>query len=150
MPVKLINLAVAGLTSADALPDAEDVARAYLPDLAIIAFGLNDQRAKQKHLFEKPGPRVPAFRFRENMARVADRLRRRGGTDVVFVTPFPHPGGDDYRDVLLEFAARSNFAVADVPPLWPEDDADYLDADRLHPNDKGHQVYAEALTRLGL
>jgi lysophospholipase L1-like esterase len=154
VPVRLVNLAVAGRTSEDGLAEAEEAARDYRPDLAVVAFGLNDRRPRERtrrHPFTAAGPRVPVSAFRGNMLRIADRLRRRGGTDVVFVSPCALPDVGEYRQMLVELAECTEFALADVGAAWPADDDDgFLDEERLHPNDAGHRLYADALSRLGL
>src|SRR5579862_2526144 len=147
VPVHLVNLSAAGRTSADGLELAEEAARDYRPDLAIVEFGLNDLRARQRTK-RRPfvrGVSVPVQAYCSNVLRIADRFRRRSGADVILVAPFPLPGSEPYRDVLADIAARTDFALADVPEHW-SGNGNLLDADGLHPNDAGHRIYADALS----
>jgi lysophospholipase L1-like esterase len=156
-PVHLINESTAGRTSADGVRLAEFAAREYQPDLALIAFGLNDQRVRKPSL-TRPGtwqraPQIPPDRFRANIARIADHIRRRAGADIVLVTPCPLPGleeNETYRMTLVSMAERNGYALADVGGAWPADGSELLAPDGLHPNDSGHRVYVETLKDLGL
>lgn len=149
VPVHLVNLSVAGFTSADGLELAEEAARVYQPDLAIVEFGLNDLRAKQRskrHPFAR-GVQIPVETYRSNILRIADRFRRRSGADVILVAPFPFPGSEPYRQALAGIASRTTFVLADVAGRWPGN-GDLLDAEGMHPNDAGHRIYADALSDL--
>ena len=149
VPVHLVNLSVAGYTSADGLELAEDAARDYLPDVAIVAFGLNDLRLRRRSTRHPraSGVRVPVDLYRGNVVRIGDRIRRRSGADVILVAPFPYPSSEPYREVLADLGKRSAFAFADVPASWPGGQ-DLLDAAGEHPNDAGHRLYADALASL--
>jgi lysophospholipase L1-like esterase len=156
-PVHLINESTAGRTSADGLRLAEFAAREFQPDLALIAFGLNDQRLREPRLFRprtwRRAPHVPPEQFRANIARMADRLRRRAGADIVLVTPCPLPGLEDnetYRMTLVNMAERNGYALADVGGAWAGGGSELLAPDGLHPNDSGHRVYVDTLKGLGL
>jgi lysophospholipase L1-like esterase len=149
VPVHLVNLSVAGFTSADGLELAEEAARVYQPDLAIVEFGLNDLRAKQRSKrspFAR-GVQIPVETYRSNILRIADRFRRRSGADVILVAPFPFPGSEPYRQALADIASRTTFVLADVAERWPGD-GDLLDAEGMHPNDAGHRIYADSLAAL--
>lgn len=155
-PVHLINESRAGRTSADGRRLADFAAREYQPDLAVIAFGLNDQRLHEPRLVHprtwRRTAHVPVDRFRANIMFAADRIRRRAGADIVLVTPCPLPGLDEnetYRTTLVSIAERHGYALADVAVAWP-DGADLLAGDGLHPNDSGHLVYADTMKGLGL
>ena len=156
-PVHLINESRAGRTSADGRSLADFAAREYQPDLAVIAFGLNDQRVREPRLVRprtwRRGAQVPVDRFRTNIIWAADRIRRRAGADIVLVTPCPLPGleeNDTYRTALLGIAERHGFAVADVAAAWPSGGRDLLAPDGLHPNSAGHRIYANTLRGIGL
>jgi len=149
VPVHLVNLSVAGYTSADGLELAEDAARDYRPDVAIVAFGLNDlrpRRRSKRHPLAR-GVRVPVDVYRGNIIRICDRIRRRSGADVILVAPFPYAGSEPYRQALADLCERTTFALADVAARWPGGDG-LLDAGREHPNDGGHRLYADALSSL--
>ena len=149
VPVHLVNLSVAGFTSADGLELAEEAARDYRPDVAIVEFGLNDLRARQRsrrHPFAR-GVQIPVETYRSNILRIADRFRRRSGADVILVAPFPFPGSEPYRQALADIASRTTFVLADVPERWSQN-GNLLDSEGMHPNDAGHRIYADTLAGL--
>jgi lysophospholipase L1-like esterase len=156
-PVHLVNLSRAGETSAFGLDLAERAATQYHPDVAVVAFGINDQRRREPS-WRRPGSwsrpvAVPVERFRDNILRTADRIRRRSGADVVLMTPCPLPGqheNERYRSAIAAITAQTEFVLADVVAAWPGQTDDVLDAAGLHPNDAGHRIYAETLCALGL
>jgi lysophospholipase L1-like esterase len=152
IPVRLVNLSAAGQTSADGRELVEVAARQYQPDVAVLAFGLNDLR-EARRTRRRPfarGPRVPVDRFRENILRTADCVRRRSGADVIIVSPWCAVGTERYRDALADITSRTEFVLADVGAAWPADGTGVLDAERAHPNDAGHRIYAEVLCGVGL
>ena len=155
-PIHLANLSRAGVTSAFGVEAAGPAAHDLRPDLAVVAFGLNDQRPRQRGRRPSSWRRpvaVPVDEFRTNIMRIADHIRRRSGADVVLVTPCPLPGleqNDEYCAAIAEISERTEFVLADVAAAWPTDVVGLLEDDGLHPNDAGHRVYAETLCGLGL
>jgi acyl-CoA thioesterase-1 len=156
-PVHLINLSRAGETSAFGLKLAERAAIQHRPDVAVVAFGLNDQRRRERSS-RRPGSwksavAVPVETFRNNILRIADHIRRASGADVILVTPCRLPGqheNEQYRSAIVAITEKTEFVLADVTAAWPADAKDVLEADGLHPNDAGHRIYAETLCALGL
>jgi lysophospholipase L1-like esterase len=156
-PVHLVNLARAGETSVFGLELAERAAVEHRPDVAVVAFGINDQR---HHVRSWRRPRswsqsvsVPVETFRDNIFRTADRVRRRSGADVILVTPCPLPGqteNERYRAAIVGITEVTEFVLADVAGAWPTDDKSVLADDGGHPNDAGHRIYADTLCALGL
>jgi acyl-CoA thioesterase I len=156
-PVHLINLSRAGETSAFGLALAERAATEHRPDVAVVAFGINDQR-RRRRTWRRPrsstsSVAVPVETFQSNILRTADRIRRRSGADVILVTPCPLPEQHEnelYRSAIVAVTEKTEFVLADVTAAWPADAKDVLEADGLHPNDAGHRIYAETLCALGL
>jgi len=156
-PVHLINLSRAGETSAFGLALAERAAIEHRPDVAVVAFGLNDQRPGRR-TWRRPrswtgSVAVPVETFQSNILRTADRIRRRSGADVILVTPCQLPGlheNEQYRSAIASITEKTEFVLADVTAAWPVDAKDVLEADGMHPNDAGHRIYAETLCALGL
>ena len=145
-PVRLHNFAVAGSTAADALWDTERVA-AVKPDLAIVAFGMNDAGY------------ADAGEFAGNVAALVARIRG-ASPEVEFVLVSPmlpapacawvaHDRFGEYRAALAQLAG-DGVVFADVTGIWtamlarkqPHD----LSGNGLnHPNDFGHRVYAQVV-----
>lgn len=156
-PVHLVNLSRAGETSPFGLEVAEPAAAEFQPDVAVVAFGINDQRRRERSS-RRPGSwsrpvAVSVEKFRANILGTADRIRRRSGADVILMTPCPLPGQQEnerYRSAIVSIAERTEFVLADVAGAWPREAAHVLADDGLHPNDAGHRIYAETLCALGL
>jgi acyl-CoA thioesterase I len=156
-PVHLVNLSQAGLTSSFGVEVAEPAAADYRPDIALVAFGLNDQRRRERNWrrplsWNRPIA-VPVAEFEGNLRAIGDRVRRRSGADIVLLTPCPLPGADAnerYSAAVRGITGQTEFALADVAANWPADSSRVLASDGLHPNDAGHRIYAETLAGLGL
>lgn len=155
-PVQVLNWSRGGRTSADGVALVEEAARACLPDLALVAFGVNDQKPPETRVpFRRaPGqPSVPPSRYWSNIGRITVTLQKRSGCDVVLVSPCRLPGLRDcepYRDSLAELARGLDCVLADVTSAWPDADEHLIAEDRAHPNDAGHALYASVLAGIGL
>ena len=148
-PMALNNLASAGWTSDNGLADAERVGATH-PDLMIIAFGMNDA-----------GYAEPAD-FAANIAGIMDVVRREApDAEFVLVSPMlPNP--DWHYPVMERFAAyrdaldtlcATGVILGDVTTMWKallyrKSVHDLTGNGINHPNDFGHQVYAQALLAL--
>ena len=148
-PIALHNFAVAGWTSDDGLADAERVGAAH-PDFVIIAFGMNDA-----------GYSAPAD-FSANIAGIMRDVRRSAPeAEFVLVSPMlPNPEWHypvmerfaAYRDALDGLGAEG-VVLADVTTLWRslltrKSVYDLTGNGINHPNDFGHQVYAQVVLAL--
>ena len=146
-PVRLHNLAVAGGSAADGRWLTAETA-ATEPDLVVVAYGMNDAGW------------ADAGEFVANVSAIASDVRRaRPQAEVLLVasmrpTPLCHwvvaERFSQYRDALIDLAARAGVGVADVTTAWdlllsrksPFD----LTANGLnHPNDFGHRIHAQTI-----
>jgi len=150
-PVRLINLATAGWTAADALWDTARIS-AVKPDLVIVAFGMNDACY------------APAGEFVANVSTLLKDVRDEvADVEFVVVSPMlPTPDCswvvasrfDQYRTALAELIGEG-VVLADVTGLWSElvarkDPHDLSGNGLNHPNDFGHRLYAQTiLSQLG-
>ena len=146
--IALHNLASAGWTSDNGLADAERVGAAA-PDLVIVAYGMNDA-----------GYAEPAA-FSANIAGILDEVRRRAPAEFILVAPMlPNPEWhyplmerfDAYRDALAKLGG-DGAVLADVTTLWKallerKSVYDLTGNGINHPNDFGHQMYAQVLLAL--
>lgn len=147
--VTLHNFAVAGWTSDDGAADVERVAAAR-PDLAIVAFGMNDAGY------------AGAPDFAANITAIMNGVREASpDADFVLVAPMlPNPRWSypvmerfpEYRDALAGLCG-AGAALADVTTVW----TDLLARKRVHdltgnginhPNDFGHRLYAQVILAL--
>jgi len=150
--VDLRNLAVAGSTAADALwAIAGDAFTA--PDLAIVAFGMNDASY------------ADAAEFAANITALLKRIREAAPQgEVVLVSPMlptaacswvVHTRFEEYRQALAQLTG-DGVALADVTATWTrlvarKNPLDLSGNGLNHPNDFGHRVYAQViLDRLAL
>jgi len=144
--VRLHNLGVAGWTADHGRWQAEEVGSKQ-PDLALIAFGMNDACYAE----------APAYA--EAVADIVQRVRAAcPDTEFLLVSPMlPTPAChwvdvsrfDGYRDALLAMR-RPGVAVADVTSVWEsllrrKTPLDLSSNGTNHPNDFGHRVYAQTL-----
>jgi lysophospholipase L1-like esterase len=147
--IALHNFAVAGSTADNLRWDTGPVSAAA-PDLVIVAFGMNDS-----------GYAAPAD-FAANIAAILAGIRRSTpDAEFVLVSPMlPNTEWDypvmerfpAYRDALAGLCAAGT-VLADVTSIWTDllrrKTVYDLTANGLnHPNDFGHQVYAQAILAL--
>jgi len=145
------NLAVDGTTSRDGLLMAnEGRIGKILPDLVIIAFGMNDVYRKRD-----------ASDFQNNFRGMVERIRADAPqAEFILVSPMlaneergiPLDRFWQYRDALRELAGPG-VALADVTSMWGEllkrkSFYDLTGNGVNHPNDFGHCFYAEILLAL--
>ena len=147
--VRLTNLSVGGWSSANGLAQIQKVADAK-PDLAILAFGMNDGSG-----------RVPPAKFaatlQKQMAAIRQAQPQAEFILVATMTGNPEWTGaasdlyPKYRDELAKLCGPG-VVLADVTSLWLEllKQKKFLDLTGNgvnHPNDFGHRVYAQVVLR---
>jgi acyl-CoA thioesterase-1 len=149
--VTFINDAVDGTTSSDGLRKAKDgqIAK-QLPDLVIIAFGMNDVYYGRD-----------VAKFKANIRGMVERIRADApDTEFILVASMlanaergiPLEKFWRYRDALAELSGPG-VALADLTSMWGEllkrkSFYDLTGNGVNHPNDFGHCVYAETLLAL--
>jgi lysophospholipase L1-like esterase len=170
----VINAGVAGNTTADACMRFQKDVLEHEPDIVIIQFGLNDSAID---LHEgRTEPRVSRQVYERNLAHFVKTLKRRG-IRVILMTPNamlwtaelkascgrpPYDPADrwgfnalnaKYAESVRQVAKLHTVPLIDVYQLFRDYDgvggqrADDLLLDGVHPNDKGHRLVADALTR---
>jgi lysophospholipase L1-like esterase len=147
--IVLHNLASAGWTADHGLADAARVGE-VVPDLVIVAFGMNDS-----------GYASPAD-FAGNIAGIMAGVRRHApDAEFILVSPMlPNPEWHypvmarfgEYRQALAALCAPG-VALADVTAIWAEllvrkSVYDLTGNGVNHPNDFGHRVYADVIQAL--
>lgn len=149
-PVTLENFAVGGMDSAWGAQNTAPVIAAR-PDLAILAFGMNDSTGN-----------CPTGRYIANLRAQIDAIQGAlPACDIILVASMlSNPDWHIARpDLLIEYRAAMDalltpgVALADVTSVWAEMMArkKHLDVTGNgvnHPNDFGHRVYADVLTAL--
>jgi len=147
--VTFINPARPGATSAYGLTQAAVQVGAFKPDLAIVAYGMNDRAPKRRVV------------YKQNMEKILDTIRADSPeTEFVVVTPILNSpkqttGLDPVkyiRDEALKIS-RPGIAFADVTTTELDmiNHVDYLDLSgngANHPNDFMHRVYAQRILQV--
>lgn len=151
--VELANFAVAGWVSAQGLGEADKIARAQ-PDLAIVAFGMNDSRtndakgfaANVRGIVERIQADSPACEF----VLVAPMLRNPEWHRPTSMDIFPA-----MRDELADLAQDlgPSAVLADLTAIWThllrrKSYHDLSGNGINHPNDFGHRIYAQVVLAL--
>ena len=147
--IALHNFASAGWTTDNGLADVDRVAE-DVPDLVIVAYGMNDAGYATA-----PG-------FAANIAGIMREIRRTApAAEFVLVSPMlPNPDWHytvterfiEYRDAL-DALTGDGAILADVTTMWHtllarKSFYDLTGNGINHPNDFGHRVYAEVMLAL--
>jgi lysophospholipase L1-like esterase len=141
-----MNHSRAGATSSYAVGQADGQVGWFRPDLAIIAYGMNDRSPERRIL------------HRANIEKIIDTIRERSPeTEFVVVTPMlnnpKQPAGLDpvlfIRDEALKIS-RPGVAFVDITTTHLEliKHKNYLDTSgngANHPNDFLHRIYAQRI-----
>jgi lysophospholipase L1-like esterase len=156
--IEVINAATAGDESAQGVAHINERVVTAMPDLVLLAFGMNDQ----KRYPHRPDGVAPAA-YAANLRAMVEGIRANSGAEVVIVSACPpHP---DWQHTsgssgVLAAAARrvadeEGCAFADAYAVWMrvlerKDASSLLGNNINHPNDFGHWLYVEALRAAGL
>lgn len=84
--IRIINTAVGGATTEDAVHHLHDRVLAHEPDLVLIMFGINDQRILDGG--RSNGYLVPPARFRKNLLHIVTKIQETGA-EVALMTNRP-------------------------------------------------------------
>jgi len=141
--ITVVNAGVNGETSADGLVRLESVTQGR-PQVAVIGFGMNDQDL-----------RVTKLALSKNLKTMIDAFQNVDAR-VILLTMNPVRGAYDrdanrqiaaYNQVIIDTAFETRVRVADVASEWRrhfrKSSMGLVDA--LHPNDRGIDVYCEAV-----
>lgn len=158
LPDRVINAGVSGETTDAALKRLQHDVLDRHPDVVTLLYGTNDM------VMDKPEPKVPLPRFRENLTAIIDRVKAAGGRVVLCtvppINPIPyftrHPktnydraGGlekviADYRAAANDVASAEHVPVVDLNTILaarPE----WMAADGVHPTPEGRVIIAKAI-----
>lgn len=142
--------AVGGSTTTKRIPTMQREVLSKLPDLVVIEF-VNDVHSSE--------PELTA-----NYEAIASKCQAQGVAVLVITPHWPSPqlmGTSNWQGVsrnrlyafLRAFAEKNNWALADVEARWGQLArqglrAELLLVDKLvHPNDTGHQIYAQEIVK---
>jgi lysophospholipase L1-like esterase len=143
--IEVLNAGISGQSTLDALARLDVDVLAPKPDVVILMFGLNDVA------------RVPAETYRANLRELARRIRARD-IELVFMTPNAVEAGDparppervsDFAGIMHEVGRELDVPVADAHQVFLAARASHpaeafrLMSDSIHPNLRGHVLFAE-------
>ena len=153
--IDAINGATGGDTTQNGLDRLSQKVLSQKPDLVLVGFGMNDHNIA--------GFGTPLIQFRKNLKTIIDRIRAETSAEIVLYSTFPpnpkwHYGSHNmeaYAMATQEVAAEKNCAYANIYRNWNAIESKKKPEDLLgnninHPNDYGHAIYFEVLSRLGL
>ena len=132
---------------------------AHHPDWVTINFGIND--SWQDGGRNAPS-RIPFKEYKHNLSFFINGIKSQGGK-VILLTP--NPIGRKYRGfherrlkkymkAVKHLAKNNSVPLINTWKIFPEyvrtkhEDIDALLLDGIHPNDEGHKIIAEALSRI--
>ena len=140
-----------------ALDRFDEAVRNHKPDVVVVQFGWNDSWIDSDNL---DGPsRIPVKDYAANLKHITETLKK-DGSKVILMTPNrPNTSVEEWRVARTQqyVDAVRNLAATDSVPLvdvWAEYErfnaghglnSDNLLLDRVHPNDKGHELVARLL-----
>ncbi len=134
----------------------EKAVRSESPQIVVIQFGWNDSWADSNDANEPA--RIPLAAYRENLTYFVETLKA-DGVEVILMTPNPPQSTLDplrvarihaYVATMRLVAARQDVPLVDIWAIYrqlPDEEADALLLDVLHPNDGGHALVAAALSK---
>jgi len=132
---------------------------AYHADWVTINFGINDS---WQDAGKNTPSRIPFKEYKHNLSFFINGIKNQGGK-VILLTP--NPIGKKYRGfherrlkkymkAVKRLAKKNSIPLIDTWKLFPEyvrtkdEEIDALLLDGMHPNDQGHEIIAEALSKI--
>ena len=146
--VRTINAGVNGDTTDGALARIANV-RAHDPDIAVIAFGLNDCQSD----------RITLLKFRQNLIRLIMAFPKKTRVILATSNSFMDTGQDqwkelnasldDYMDEVRKLSSEKGYPLIDVHSVWKKQlrtdsrNIETLYVDPTHPSNVGHKLIFE-------
>jgi lysophospholipase L1-like esterase len=146
----VIKSAFSGNTTLDLLGDFDWRVGSLQPNVVFLMIGMNDCSA---------GRKIPREEFRGNLETLCRKIMDLNGAVTVLQTTCPiipgrsadrEPNFDSYMDAVREVAAAQRLPLIDHTRYWRNVFAEkgaglhqYWMSDAFHPNNFGHQVFAE-------
>ena len=146
--VRTINAGVNGDDTDEALARIANV-RAHDPDIAVIAFGLNDCQSD----------RITLLKFRQNLIRLIMAFPKKTRVILATSNSFMDTGQDqwkelnasldDYMDEVRKLSREKGYQLIDVHSVWKKQlrtDSRHIETlyvDPTHPSELGHKLIFE-------
>ncbi|MBP1994534.1 SGNH/GDSL hydrolase family protein [Paenibacillus eucommiae] len=156
--IEVINKAIGGESSVGGLSRVEADVISLQPDLVSIGYGMNDHCRMGEEIWNG----IPPGLFERNIRQIVTKIQEQTDAEIILVTPcisnplWTHSSGDMaiYADILLRLGRECGVCTADVHELWLQElyagktHESLLLNNINHPNDYGHQIYAQAFRHL--
>jgi acyl-CoA thioesterase-1 len=127
------------------------------PDLVTIGYGMNDQNKQ-----DDGSNAVSLELYKGNIAQMIEAIQKQTDAELILITPcLPNPlwkyASDnvaEYAGALRELGAEYGVVIADLQQIWLAELSAGKTHESLllnnvnHPNDYGHQLYAQSLLQL--
>jgi lysophospholipase L1-like esterase len=149
-PITTVNGATGGDSTRQGLERLQSKVLSQHPDLVLIGFGMNDHNING----------VPLPEFKSNLTTIIQRIRKETGAEILLFSAFPpNPNWkygshqmERYAQATANTASKLKCAYADVFHNWQQisirkKPEDLLANNINHPNDFGHWIYYQVLTK---
>ncbi|WP_194949018.1 GDSL-type esterase/lipase family protein [Actinomyces trachealis] len=141
------NTGVSSAKSSDLVGNLDTWVTGYRPQVVVMSVGMND--ALQK---------VPLETYRGNLRQALKAVRDQGGVPVLQTQNYTKKTNgfndtlDRYFTVMREVALETDTVLVDVARFWRDTNNGqavnpYLMGDDIHPNERGHLLWAQLLLR---
>ncbi len=141
--LEVINAGVRGDTSRDGLKRIDPLL-AEKPEIAVIAFGMNDWRKG-----------VDEIEYKNNLIIMVDSFEKRGSRVILntvspsydFTRSSYNREVDHYSNVVRDISRQKKIKIADINALWQRELKKPQDGlrDELHPNAEGYEIICRSL-----
>lgn len=142
----IINMAISGNTTKNLVEQFDWRVKQFSPDVVFLMIGMNDCSTDRD---------VPLEVFKNNLDHLADLIKQLPAELVLQTTcpilpntsPERTPNFPKYMDAIRDCASEKDLPIIDHHKLWlsKEDKLYYWMDNAFHPNNFGHQVFAETI-----
>lgn len=144
--LSIINKGIPGDTASGGLSRLNDDVLKYNPDIVFIQFALNDAFTGYS-----------LSQYTNNIQRIIDKINEKLNAEIILVTSIhlidkrANQIANKFYDSLEQLARVNKLPIAMVHTYWNKKIKDgvqlknLIQADRIHPNDRGYMLMAEAI-----
>jgi acyl-CoA thioesterase-1 len=159
LAVEVFNVGIGGERTDQALARLENDVIARKPHIVTVMYGANDSYVDPG----KAGPRLSEMQFRENLAKIVDRLAAKQIKVILMTEPrwgaAAKPNGlgeqpnlrmEPFMQAVIEISKMKSTPIVDHYKIWTEFEKTgksigEITTDQLHPNPAGHRLLADSI-----
>jgi acyl-CoA thioesterase-1 len=156
--VKVVNAGIGGERTDGGLSRLDKAVLAHSPKVVLIMYGTNDSYVERG----QKESRLPVEKYRENLVKLVDAIRKSGGEPILMTEPRWAPGQknglnedpnerlEKYLEVCRAVAKDKKVKLVDHYAHWQKAEAagtkirDWT-TDGCHPNPQGHREMADLI-----